>query len=304
MATYVQFLRGEATDELLRHPNAFTLLALIAQRARREVPQINPHGLKIGEAMVGDPGAVGLTRQEFRTALVNLQKWGLITTRATNKGTIAMLSNSIIYDINLPSTQPSTQPADNHQPNQSTTTNKNERNKEDKNLKEVEHLQEGLEAANAALTARKQTGISLRDELGKLKARKPAAQTNFLPTDFQLPEWADEEFLTVYFGEWLPYRQGKREKLKPPSIQKQLNQLSQYDSGFCRLLIDKAIAGGYSAIAYDDTPAKYEIYKSNQKKPFNPLNGNPTNPNRPQPAGLIADTLADDLAACRALGLN
>lgn len=307
MAAYVQFLRGESTDELLRHPNCFALLALIAQRARREVPQINPNGLVVGEAMVGDPAAVGLTRQEFRTALVNLQKWGLITTRATNKGTIAMLSNSSIYDINADSTQPASQPANNQQPNHKTTTNKNEIIKEDKNL-EVGRLREELEAANAALAQRKENELLLRNELEKAKgqlAKKPTAPTDFSPEQFELPTWADEQFLVAYFGEWLPYRQKKRDKLKQPSIQKQLNTLSQFDTGFCSLLIDKAISNGYTGLTYDDTPAKYEVYKSNQQKPFNPLNGNPSNPARPAPAGIITPgsfAAADDYLA--SIGVN
>ena len=121
MAGFIQLLRTEPADELLRYPNAFTLLTLIALRARREVPQINPHGLQIGEAMIGDHAAVGLSRQEFRSALSNLQKWSLVTIRATNKGTIAKLSGTSIYDINAgacnqPSNQPATsqQPASNH----------------------------------------------------------------------------------------------------------------------------------------------------------------------------------------------
>lgn len=131
-APYVKFVRSDATDELMRFPNCFVLLAQIAQRARREVPTFNPFGLQVGEAQVGDHATIGLTRQEFRTALANLQKWSLITIRTTNKGTIAKLCNSDVYDINseTPNQQvTSQQPA----ANQPTTTNKNvkkERKKE------------------------------------------------------------------------------------------------------------------------------------------------------------------------------
>ena len=128
MAGFIQLLRAEPAEALLRYPNAFALLTLIALRARREVPQINPHGLQIGEAMVGDFAAVGLTRQEFRSAISNLQKWSLITIRATNKGTIAKLSDSSVYDINSGATnQQPNQPTTNQQPasNQQATTNNN-----------------------------------------------------------------------------------------------------------------------------------------------------------------------------------
>lgn len=43
---------------------------------------------------------MGLSEREYRSAITNLVKWGYITTTTTNKGTIAMLCNSDVYDIN------------------------------------------------------------------------------------------------------------------------------------------------------------------------------------------------------------
>lgn len=120
--SFVKFIRSDSSEELMRHPNCFTLLAQIAQRARREPGTVGLLGLAAGEAMVGDYDALGLTRQEFRTALANLQKWGFVTTRSTNKGTVARLCNAAVFDINRPETAQISgfaQPVPNHE---STTT--------------------------------------------------------------------------------------------------------------------------------------------------------------------------------------
>jgi hypothetical protein len=90
---------SEKTDEILKHPKEFALLALIAERARRTDSEIA--GLKMRESLVGDFEAVGLTRQEYRTALLNLEKWGCITSKATNKGTIVTLLNDDIWDLQV-----------------------------------------------------------------------------------------------------------------------------------------------------------------------------------------------------------
>ena len=104
--SFVKFIRSDSSEELMRHPNCFTLLAQIAQRARREAGAFSLLGLAAGEAMVGDYDALGLTRQEFRTALSNLQKWGFVTTRSTNKGTVAQLCSAAVFDINRPEMAP------------------------------------------------------------------------------------------------------------------------------------------------------------------------------------------------------
>jgi len=81
------------------YPNEFALLSLIAFRARR-TDGFNGDGLKIGEALIGDFKSVGLTPRTYRTAKNRLEKWKKAKFKTTNKGTIAKLINSDIYDIN------------------------------------------------------------------------------------------------------------------------------------------------------------------------------------------------------------
>ena len=135
---YVQQVRGKEIWEFLKHDhNGFILLTAIAQRARR-TDEFNTLGLEPGEALVGDYKEIGLTRQEYRSSLQRLEKkYGIISIKATNKGTIARLINSDIYHINQ---EDGNQPATNQQPtsNQPATTNNNGKNeKNEKNEKEL-----------------------------------------------------------------------------------------------------------------------------------------------------------------------
>jgi hypothetical protein len=141
---FVKLNRGLDAEDLLRDdPNAFLLLTWIALRARRRAGP-NKYDLKPGQAMVGDYAQIGFTRQPYRTALANLQKYGYLTINPTKRGTIVTIANTAVYDINgasfsdvQPSNQPTTnqqvnQRATNDQPtaNQQLTTNKKERRKE------------------------------------------------------------------------------------------------------------------------------------------------------------------------------
>lgn len=135
---WIKLKRSANTMIILKKPKVFALLSQIAIRARR-TNQLNFDDLSIGEALIGDHAACGLTRQEYRTATKQLQKRGLVTFRTTNKGTIAKILDSSIYDINLDTEQPTNQltvnqPTANKKPesNQQATTN----NKEKKEKKE------------------------------------------------------------------------------------------------------------------------------------------------------------------------
>ncbi len=57
------------------------------------------------EALIGDHDRCGMTRQQYRSRLRRLQKWNLITTRTTYRGTVARLNGNEIFDIGLPSEQ-------------------------------------------------------------------------------------------------------------------------------------------------------------------------------------------------------
>ncbi|MCP4393013.1 MAG: hypothetical protein GY804_01905 [Alphaproteobacteria bacterium] len=98
--SFIMFKRSEETLELLKDGNCFLLLSLIALRARR-TNTFNIKNLKSGEAFIGDPEACGLTQSKYRTAKKKLEKYGFITTKITNRGTIAKLINTSIFDVNI-----------------------------------------------------------------------------------------------------------------------------------------------------------------------------------------------------------
>jgi hypothetical protein len=132
---YIKLNRGPATEELMKEPDCYMLLSVIAYRARR-TQDFNVQNLKLQEALIGDYQSVGLTRQRYRTALKKLVKWGYITTRTTNKGTIATLLNSSIFDINSESgNQQVNQPPTNGQPSSNHQATTNNKDKKDKNGK-------------------------------------------------------------------------------------------------------------------------------------------------------------------------
>lgn len=98
---FLKLQRSPDTLELLRDGDAFLLLTQIAYRARRTADGVNPHNLAAGEAMLGDYHNCGLSERRARTAKDKLAKWGLATFRATNRGTIAKLCNSAVFDANI-----------------------------------------------------------------------------------------------------------------------------------------------------------------------------------------------------------
>jgi hypothetical protein len=98
--SFLKLMKNKETMELATNaPNAFLLLLQIAWRAKR-TNGFNTHGLTIGQALIGDYKTIGLTEQKYRTAKGLLETWGFATFKGTNKGTIANLINTKIYDIN------------------------------------------------------------------------------------------------------------------------------------------------------------------------------------------------------------
>lgn len=96
---FLKLMKSRLLEELLMEPACFVLLTQIAYRARR-VEGLSIKRVGIGEALVGDYRNVGLTRQKYRTALLKLADWGLITIKTTNKGTVAKLVGKQVFDIN------------------------------------------------------------------------------------------------------------------------------------------------------------------------------------------------------------
>lgn len=86
---------------LEERPTAFLLLSLIANRARRTNEKDLMIDLEIGEALIGDFFAYGVTRAVYRTDKEYLIQNGFIlTTKADRRGTIVKLIDSDIFDIN------------------------------------------------------------------------------------------------------------------------------------------------------------------------------------------------------------
>jgi hypothetical protein len=254
-APYIKFMRSEATDMLLKHPGSFMLLALIAYRARREVPAFNPYGMQVGEAMLGDPAAVGLSRQQFRTALANLQKWKLITIRTTNKGTIARLSDRSIYDINAPTDQPATQPDTNQQPNLTATTNKNERIKEDN------------KAANAATptpSSLEHTELAPPTASSSAKATSKKIRRVGATADevtALLPPHPGDKFAEL----WTKFHTSPQHAKKALSaFEMMLTKLGKYPEEFALVMLESAIQGGWSGVENPGTARAYEQWQADQ----------------------------------------
>jgi len=97
---FLKLMKNEDTMELLVNaPNAFTLLYQIASRAKR-TNGYSVHGLETGQAFIGDYKSIGLTERKYRTAKGLLERGGFATFKGTNKGTIANLINTRVFDIN------------------------------------------------------------------------------------------------------------------------------------------------------------------------------------------------------------
>ena len=113
---FVKLIRGDAVRELLHDPAAYALLSLIALRARWKNEGFSRHSLEPGQALVGDFHACGLSEQQYRGAKQRLARWRLATFQATNKGTVATLTGTSVFDINAdPRNDPDNERATNEQ---------------------------------------------------------------------------------------------------------------------------------------------------------------------------------------------
>lgn len=124
---FLKFIPSAAAMKLaIYHKNAFILLLIIAERARR--CNGDPDGLTIGQCHLGNHKSYGMTEKEYRYAKQILVNNGLIkivetcrtrkkgpthslflksqnvaterATRVTTKGTLVELCNSMVWDIN------------------------------------------------------------------------------------------------------------------------------------------------------------------------------------------------------------
>ena len=148
-AGFLKLNRGDTTLELLKDSKAFSLLALIAYRARRS-DAFSVNGLSAGEALIGDFRSCGLTPKSYREAKERLTKWQFAAFKGTNKGTIARLIDSRVFDIN---TTTRGEPEDTRGANEGQTrgkqgaTNKNERRGRRVKNEESPHTPQGADGA-------------------------------------------------------------------------------------------------------------------------------------------------------------
>lgn len=96
---FIKMSRDHAVEEVIkRDPKAWGLITIIARRARW-APGFNEHDLAVGEAFLGDFENYGMSEREYRTRKQRLTQWGFATFKTTNKGTIAKLTDSRLFDL-------------------------------------------------------------------------------------------------------------------------------------------------------------------------------------------------------------
>ena len=132
---------SEALELISACPFAFVLLYVIAWRARR-TDKFNRYNLAPGEALIGDHDECGMSEQEYKTAKKWLKKGGFATFRPTNKGTVATLSDTSVFDINIERV--------NGQTNRQPTDSQRTANEQPTTNKEREEGKEGEEAGSRA----------------------------------------------------------------------------------------------------------------------------------------------------------
>lgn len=97
---FIMLFREGGLELLQNDPKAFLLFSQIALRASRKDVIYSMTPLKANQALIGDHKKIGLSIGEYRNAKKRLKKQGLATFLTTNKGTIATLISTTVYDIN------------------------------------------------------------------------------------------------------------------------------------------------------------------------------------------------------------
>jgi hypothetical protein len=126
--SFIKFIRDSEYLEIIKkRPTAFLLLSLIAYRAKRTNDN-SFDDLEIGEALIGDYEAYGVTEQIYRNDKRWLQRGKYVTFRGTTKGTIAKLVNSSVFDVNFEDEERPLERTSEQEKNEQGTTNKNDKN--------------------------------------------------------------------------------------------------------------------------------------------------------------------------------
>lgn len=137
---FVALVRSINAFDLLLDPNAFTLLALIALRARYTDSRCG--GITRGQMFLGRKSAareLGIKQGATREATKRLIAANYITTRTTKHGTVITLVDSTIFDIaGTDNSHTTASKSANQQPtdNQQAATNKEGKKEEGKSLED------------------------------------------------------------------------------------------------------------------------------------------------------------------------
>ena len=92
-------MRSDDALELLRaNPLALALAYVIATRAKWR-SGFSQHKHKSGEAFICDYENYGMSERSYRTAKLHLAKWSFATFKATNKGTVAKLMDTRLFEV-------------------------------------------------------------------------------------------------------------------------------------------------------------------------------------------------------------
>ena len=86
---------NKETDNLMKDTDAFLMLLKIAYNTRRDDTFSIPD-VEIGEAFI-TADMLGITQATFRTTKKKLQKWGFVSFRTNNKGTIARMTTDKFF---------------------------------------------------------------------------------------------------------------------------------------------------------------------------------------------------------------
>lgn len=162
----------EAWELNIAAPNAFRLAWVIAYRGQYR-DGFNHHNLKLGEALLGDFKAYGMTQQQYRTAKAQLAQWHFATFRATSRGTIGKLIATRLFSIfRLEGNEQNNKQATSKQRagNERLTTTKNLRTEERKELKTGEAPGNGGREQNRKEPTSAER-ISFEKELDRIEAK-------------------------------------------------------------------------------------------------------------------------------------
>ena len=97
---FIKLMR-EAEELFDKDIDAFVILTQMAFRSRRSSSKYDSDNLKANESLIGDHEKLKMSDRRYRDAKERVEhKYKLGTFKGTNKGTIATLTTTEIYDIN------------------------------------------------------------------------------------------------------------------------------------------------------------------------------------------------------------